>query len=124
MGFNGEVVTILSPGTVLSPFSGVAAPAWELDDDQEWETEPSEVVVDNVLVASGGTTNVPEVARSAVDSDFDLIFRPPYTTVPTPHDRVIVRDLVCDVVGRPFSWIFAASGTDGGVVCRVSIREG
>lgn len=121
---HGESVTVQSPGTTTDPYSGDETTAWTLDDGQEWTTEPSEVDVNNVLVGSGGSTEPTEVARNAVDSDFDLIFQPPLTTVPTAQNRVVVRGLTCEVDGRPFRWTWPGSGGDAGLVVRCSIKEG
>ncbi|WP_028637725.1 hypothetical protein [Nocardioides sp. URHA0032] len=121
---HGETVTVQTAGTVTDPYSADTVTAWELGDGQEWTTEPTEVDVANVLVGSGGSTEPSEAARNAVDSDFDLIFQPPITTVPTAQDRVVVRGLVCEVDGRPFAWRWAASSGDAGAIVRVSIQEG
>lgn len=121
----GETVTVQSPGTTTDPYSGDPTTAWTLDDGQTWTTEPSEPIpVDNVLVGSGGSTEPLEVARNSVDSDFDLIFQPPVTVTPTAQDRIVVRGLTCDVVGRPFRWTWPGSGGDAGLVVRCTIREG
>lgn len=121
---HGETVTVQSPGTVTDPYSTDTVTAWTLDEGQEWTTEPTEVDVDNVLVGSGGSTEPTEVARAAVESDFDLIFQPPITVTPTARDRIVVRGLTCEVDGRPFRWAWAASGGDAGLVVRCSIKEG
>lgn len=121
---HGETVTIQSPGTTTDLYSGDETTAWTLDDGQVWETEPTEVDVDNVLVGSGGSTEPTEAARNAVESDFDLIFQPPLTTVPTAQSRVVVRGLTCEVDGRPFAWRWPGSGADAGMVVRCSIKEG
>lgn len=120
----GETVTIQTAGTVVDAYSGETVAAWDLDEDQEWATEPSSADVANVLVGSGGSTEPTEAARAAVDSDFDLIFQPPYTTVPTAQSRVVVRGLVCEVDGKPFAWAWAATSGEAGLVVRASIREG
>lgn len=120
----GETVTVQTPGTVVDPYSGDLTFAWELDDDQEWETEPSEDDVENVLVGSGGSTEPSEVARNSVTSDFDLIFQLPYTVLPTAQSNVVVRGLVCEVDGRPFGWKWSSSASEAGTVVRASIKEG
>ena len=112
----GETVTVLTPGTVYDEYADENVPSWEVD--------PTETPVANVLVGNGGSTEPLEVARNEVDSDFDLIFQPPVTVTPPAQDRIIVRGLTCDVVGRPFLWRWAGSGTDAGLVVRASIREG
>ena len=111
----GEPVTIQTATTVIDPYSGDEVPDW---------SNPTETVVPNVLVGAGGSTESNEVARAAVESDFDLIFQPPYTTLPTAQDRVVVRGLVCEVDGRPFRWDWAGSPGSAGVVVRCSIKEG
>lgn len=120
----GESVTIQSPGTVTDAYSGDPIAAWDLPAGQTWTTEPTETTIPNVLVGAGGSTEPTEVARAAVESDYDLIFQPPYTTLPTAQDRVVVRGLVCTVDGRPFSWRWGASPGDAGTVVRCSIKEG
>ena len=110
----GETVTIQAAGTIYDPYSAESTPSWDVD--------PTEVDVDHVGVASGGSLEPAEVARDEVDSDFDLFF-PPTATV-TAHDRVVVRGLVCDVVGRPFIWSNPFTGWTPGLVARVKIREG
>lgn len=113
--FVGETITIQTAAVVVDPFSGDA-------DGEDWDN-PTEVEVDDVLVAPGGSTENPEVAREPVVSDFDLIFQPPLATVPTAQDRVVVRGLVCEVVGRPFPWHWPTDGVEAGMVVRASIKE-
>lgn len=112
----GEPVTVLTPQTTYDPY----ADANVID----WTKPPTETPVPNVLVGSGGSTEPLEVARNEVASDFDLIFQPPVTVTPTAQDRIVVRGLTCDVVGRPFRWVYPGSGTDAGLIVRCSIREG
>ena len=111
----GETVIVQTATTVADPYSGEQVPSW---------SSPIERVVSNVLVADGGSTEPEQDARNAVDSDFDLIFQPPVTTAPTAQDRVKVRGLVCEVVGRPFLWKWPGSGEEAGMVVKVKIREG
>jgi hypothetical protein len=113
---SGETVTIQTAGAVLDPYSGQTT-------NTDWDN-PIEVIIPNVLVGSGGSTEPTEMARAAVDSDFDLIFQPPYTVLPTAQSRVVVRGLVCEVDGRPFEWRWAASPGVAGTVVRASIKEG
>lgn len=112
----GETVSIITAGPTVDPYSDETV----YDD---WDN-PTSVVVDNVLVGSGGSTEPSEIARNAVDSDYDLIFQPPLTTVPTAQSRIVVRGDVCEVDGKPFVWHWAASGGDAGLVVRCSIKEG
>lgn len=111
---HGESVTVLTAGYDDDPYSE--------DLEQSWEWSPTEVVVPNVGVASGGSSEPLEQARNAVDSDFDLYF--PASAAVTSQNRVIVRGLVCDVVGRPFLWTNPFTGWTPGLVVKAKIREG
>ena len=113
---NGETVTILTAGTTTDPYSGQPT-------GEDWKN-PTSQTVDNVLVGSGGSTEDQTNANNIVDSDFDLIFQPPVTITPTSANRIIVRGLTCNVVGRPFLWRWPASDGEAGLVVKVSIREG
>lgn len=110
----GETVTVQTAGTATDPYSG--------DSEPSWDAEPTEVGVEHVGVADGGSLEPAEMARNEVDSDFDLIF-PPDATV-TAQNRVVVRGLVCDVVGRPFLWSSPFTGWTPGLVVKAKIREG
>lgn len=110
----GETVTVLTAGFDEDPYSG--------DLEQSWEWSPSEVEVANVGVASGGSTEPLEAGRNAVDSDFDLFF--PADAEVSSDNRVVVRGLTCDVVGRPFLWRNPFTGWTPGLVVNAKIREG
>lgn len=113
----GETVTVLSAGYVEDPYSEDLVQSWD-------DVSPTESEVPNVLVGDGGSTEPLAADRNAVDSDFDLIFQPPVTVTPTPQDRIVVRGLVCDVVGRPFLQMWGATPGEAGMVVKVKIREG
>lgn len=112
----GETVIIQTAGTVADPYSAQQVPSWA--------ATPTERTVPNVLVGDGGSTEPLQDARNSVESDFDLIFQPPVTDVPTRTERVVVRGLTCEVQGRPFLWRWPSSGADAGMVVKVKIREG
>lgn len=109
----GEMVTIQTAGSITDPYSQESTSDW---------SAPTSIDVYNVAVADGGSAEPTDDARNAVDSDFDLFF-PPTETV-TPQNRVIVRGLVCDVVGRPFLWRNPFTGWTPGLVVKAKIREG
>ena len=111
---HGEPVTVLTAGFDDDPYS--------TDLTRSWEWTPSEVVVEGVAVAPGGSTEPLEVGRNAVDSDFDLFM--PADAVVTHDNRVVVRGLTCDVVGRPFRWSSPFTGWTPGLVVQCKIREG
>lgn len=110
----GETVTVLTAAITTDPYSNEP-------DGEDWEN-PTELEVPGVGVADGGSTDLTQIARDAVDSDFDLFF--PADAVVTSAQRVIVRNLTCDVVGRPFLWRSPFTGWTPGLVVKVKVREG
>lgn len=110
----GETVTRLRAATSTDPYSNETVADWSLT--------PSEFDIDGCGVASGGSLEPVEVARNAVDSDFDVVA--PFDADVTAQDRLRIRGLVCDVVGRPFAWRHPMTGWEAGVVIKAKIREG
>lgn len=110
-----EPVTILTAGTEEDPYSGEASESWEV-------ALGASERVDHCGVAPGGSTEVVAVNRTPVDSDFDLIFDHDPAIVPT--NRVIVRGLTCNVVGRPMKWRSPFTGWEPGWIVQAKIREG
>lgn len=107
-----EPVEILSPGTVTDPYSGESSTDWSTPTSRE----------DSCAVAPGGSSEPTEVARSAIDSDFDLIFD--HDPEVSASDRIVVRGLTCEVDGHPFSFRSPFTGWEPGTLVRVRIREG
>lgn len=107
-----ETVTVRTAGTVTDPYSGETVTDWSSS------TSRSE----KAAVAPAGSTEPTLVARNAIDSDFDLIFG--YDPGITAADRIVVRGLVCEVDGHPFSWLSPFTGWKPGTVVRVKVREG
>lgn len=115
MGFpHGETVTRQRATAVVDPYSGEST---ELD----WST-PDTLAIDGCAVASGGSLEPVEAARNAVDSDFDVLA--PFGSDVRSTDRLVIRGLVCEVVGRPFDWASPFSGWQAGMVIQAKIREG
>lgn len=112
---HGETVTILTAGLDQDLYSEDSTPSWE------WA--PTELDVPNVGVAPGGSFEPLEAGRNAVDSDFDL-FITDTAVVVAPENRVRVRGLECEVVGRPFLWSNPFTGWTPGLVVQCKIREG
>lgn len=110
-----EPVTILTAGTEEDPYSSEASESWEV-------ALGATQRVDHCGVAPGGSTELVTVDRSAVDSDFDLIFDHDPSIVPT--NRVIVRGLTCNIVGRPMQWVSPFTGWCPGWIVQAKIREG
>lgn len=109
----GETVDVLTAGTVTDPYSG--------DTTEDWDN-PTSVPVEGCGVAAGGSLEPLQDARNAVESDFDVIM-PPGTPV-TSHNRLVMRGLTCDVVGRPFDWRNPFTGWAPGLFVQAKIREG
>ena len=109
---HAEPVVVQTPGTITDPYSG--------DDVSSWDSPAERPELAGV--ADGGSTEPLQDARNAIESDFDLIFD--HDPGVTTQDRVVVRTLVCEVVGRPFLWRSPFTGWEPGTVVRVKIREG
>lgn len=110
---HGEPVDVLSAGTTTDPYSGEPVASWDT---------PTTVTVEHVAVAAGGSLEPLQDARNSVTSDFDLIFPPDAAVAST--SRVVVRGLVCDVVGRPFLWRSPFTDWAPGLVVNAKITEG
>ena len=110
----GETVTVVSAGPRYDSYSDSTS----YDD---WD-HPTSVDIPGVAVAPGGSSEPTEAAREAVESDFDLYF-PPDAAV-NSSDRVTVRGLTCDVVGRPFAYRSPFTGWAPGLVVKAKIKEG
>ena len=107
-----EPVTVLTPGTLTDPYSGETVATWATSTSR----------AESCGVAPAGSTEPNILARTPIDSGFDLIFdHDPGITV---RDRVVVRGLTCDVTGRPFLYRSPLTGWTPGTVARVTIREG
>lgn len=110
----GETVTRVRGAAVDDPYSGE-------DSSYDWDAA-DELDIPGCGVAAGLTTDPNMDARDMVVSDF-TIYAPPATEV-FPSDRVIVRGLVCEVVGRPFEWRSPYTGWTPGVVVQANVVEG
>lgn len=110
-----EPVTILTAGTEEDPYSGESVESWEA-------VLGATSRIDFCAVAPGGSTEPVEVGRTAVDSDFDLIFD--HDPGATPSNRVVVRGLTCNIVGRPMQWRSPFTGWEPGWIVQAKIREG
>ena len=107
-----ESVTIQSPGSNTDPYSGETV--------TDWSTPTARA--ESCAVAPGGSTEPNETARSAIDSDFDLIFD--HDPGVTAADRIVVRGLTCEVDGHPFTFRSPFTGWEPGTLVRAKIREG
>lgn len=112
-----ETVTRLRAGTVLDTYSNEPALAWELDDGQTWETEPSEADIVTLAPAEPRPSGEPlQDARNQVVSGWTLYL--PEGSDVTRLDRMRVRGVVHNVLGDPADWLGA------GLVVQVERSEG
>lgn len=117
----GETVTLLTPGTILDPYSGEASQAWELGDGEEWETEPVGQEVSQVGVEPRPSSEPVQDARNAVTSGYTLYL--PSIEV-SPQQKFIVRDETYDVLGEAAEWVNPFTGWAPGLVVQVGRTEG
>ena len=88
--------------------------------ERDWDNA-TELLFDAAVADSGSVEPLLD-GREPVDSDFTLYGPPDNDILPT--DRLIIRGLTCNVVGRPFDWRSPFTGWQPGTVIRASIREG
>lgn len=107
----GETVTVQTPATSTDRYGKTVT---------DWSNPATRP--ESCAVGPGGSSEPSLDARAAIDSDFDLFFD--HDPAIVASERVVVRGLVCDVDGHPFSWRSPFSGWEPGTVVRVKIREG
>jgi hypothetical protein len=112
-GWATEPVVRLRPALADDPYATVGGVAVQVPD---WTQPPMEVGFE-AMVADSGSVEPLVDGRAPVDSDFTLYLDGGLDVAPA--DRLRIRGLVCDVQGRPFTWV----GFNGTVI-RASIREG
>lgn len=87
---------------------------------RDWDNA-TELLFDAAVADSGSVEPLLD-GREPVDSDF-ILYGPAGIDI-LPTDRLIIRGLTCNVVGRPFDWRSPFTGWQPGTVIRASIREG
>jgi hypothetical protein len=76
----------------------------------------------DAAVADSGSAEPLVTGRAPVDSDFTVYADAGIDVLST--DRLVIRGLPCDVIGRPFDWRSPFTGWRPGTVIRASVREG
>lgn len=107
----GETVTRLRAATGTDPYSGEAA---ELD----WDAATA-VNLSGFAVAPGAFTETNTPDRTRVDILFTVYG--PYAADVEPLDRLIVRGITCEVVGKRQDWRNPYTRNDAG--CVVEVRK-
>lgn len=110
----GETVTRLRRGLVSDPYSGE-------DTLADWATATS-VDIELCAVVPGGSIEPSQDAREAVATDF-IVYAPTTSDV-VAQDRLVVRGLTCDIVGRPADWRSPFVDWWPGLEIKASIVEG
>lgn len=105
----GETVTRQRATAGTDPYSGEATAL-------DW-TAPDELVISGVAVAPGGFSEFATPDRTRVDIDFTLYSD--FQADIEPLDRVIVRGLTCEVVGKRQDWRNPFTGNEPGSVVEV-----
>lgn len=111
----GETVTRLRASRVPDPYS-------EKNDRLDW-TSPAELAFDGIAVWDSGSEEPVVAGGDPVESDFTAAGFPSGSDI-TPQDRVRIRGLVCEVVGRPFDWTNPFTGWNPGLILNAKIKEG
>jgi uncharacterized protein (DUF1501 family) len=110
----GETVTRLRGIPVSDPYS-------EEVTGLDW-TNPIEQAFDGCAVWDTGSVEPVVAGGDPVLSDFTAAL--PAGADVTPQDRIRIRGLVCEVVGRPFDWTNPFTGWNPGVIVNAKIKEG
>lgn len=110
----GETVTRLRATTATDPYSNEATA-------EDW-SNPTELAIDGCAVADGGSLEPLQNARNSVESDFDVLA--PFGSDIRANDRLVIRGLTCETVGRPFDWQSPFTGWEAGMVVHAKIVEG
>jgi len=110
----GETITRQRGVAVADPYSGES-------NGLDWTT-PTTAAVAGCAVAIGSTGDPNMDARDAVASDF-TVYAPADADI-APADRLVIRTLTCEVVGRPFVWTNPMTGRVAGLVVRADVLEG
>lgn len=111
-------------GETITRQRGVATDdpyANEDDTDLDW-TNPSELEIGGWGVDDSRSVEPLEDGRSPVITDYVLYRDEPADVL--AGDRVVVRGVTCDVVGRPATWRNPLTGTEAGFVVRAKLPEG
>lgn len=110
----GETVTRQRATVSTDPYSGEAT-------GRDW-TSPDELDIEGCAIADAGSLEPLQNARNSVVSDFDVLA--PFGSDVLAGDRLVVRGLICESVGRPFDWRSPLSGWEAGMVIHAKIVEG
>ena len=110
----GETVTRLRGAAVSDPYSGEST-------GTDW-SDPDSLDIDRCAVALGSSDDPNLVARDAVVSDF-TVYAPPGSDI-LASDRLVIRGLTCEVVGRPFDWRSPFTGWQPGLAVKANVVEG
>lgn len=112
---HGETVTRLRPVMSLDPYSEELKPDWSLP--------PAELEYPGCAVWDTGSTEPITASGDPVESDFSVAGFPPGADL-TAQDRIRIRGLDCEIVGRSFDWKNPYTGWNPGLLVNAKVKEG
>lgn len=102
----GEVVAVLTAGTIADPYSTSSVEAWTLPAGATWLTKPTERKVTTLAPVEPRPSQEPaQDARNSLVSGWTLYL--PAKDPITSRNRVRVRGDVYPVQGEPADWLGA-----------------
>lgn len=109
----GESVEVLTGTPTVDPYSGEDGPV-------SW-TNPTVVVIHDVLCEPRPSGEPAQEGRNAVTSGFTCYFQVVPAVVPSPANRLRVRGVDYEVLGEPADW---RSGSFRGLVIQTELTTG
>lgn len=111
---HGETVTRLRGIPTADPYSGESTAL-------DWTT-PQTLEIPRCAVDDSKTRETNDVNRNAVVTDF--VIWPDAVYDVTAADRLIIRGLTCEIVGRPSTWSNPFTGDTPGMEIAANVWEG
>ena len=111
---HGETITRLRGVPQVDPYSGEATAL-------DWTT-PSQLSIPRCAVDDSKTRETNDTNRNAVVTDFVVWPDDQYDV--TAADRLIIRGLVCEIVGRPSTPVNPFTGDQPGMELFANVWEG
>lgn len=111
----GETVTRQRGTAVTDPYS-------EESTDVDW-SDPEELTLQRCAVWPGDSAEpLRDAQPDLVVSDFVVAAAPGVDVIAS--DRLVIRGLTCQVVGRPFDWRSPFTGWQPGTIIQANVTEG
>lgn len=111
---HGETVTRLRATPVLDPYSNEAT-------GSDWD-DPDTLEIPRCAVDDSKTRETNDTTRNAVVTDF-VVWPDAHYDVKS-GDRLVIRDLTCEIVGRPSTPVNPFNGDAPGMEVFANVWEG